>query len=189
MQFIDQSAAYSQKSISLERAIESGRVKMILQPGAEKLALCFRPELDVANAFDSAIDARLRFFELSTPEKLDLMIDELLPGFFHADLLPLTGRSSWSVLFVVDGDVHRTLTMDANGICATNPEQSESPAIELETDIMTLLALLRSVIADYHLNAPDFPPAGITAQSASEAKVVDLSKPEGNGDDRISVDS
>jgi len=98
MQFIDQAAAYSKKSISLEQAIQSGRAKLVLQPGAEKLALCFRPELEIANAFDARIDARLRFFDLSTPAKLDLLIDELLPEFFHLDLLPGLGLAGITYL-------------------------------------------------------------------------------------------
>lgn len=125
-----------------------------MEKGAEKLALCFRPELEIANAFDARIDARLRFFELSTPAKLDLLIGELLPKFFHADLLPLTGRDSWSLRFLVDGDVDRTLVVDASGLRAVDTGQGGDPAFELETDIMTLLAMLRSVIADFHLKTP-----------------------------------
>lgn len=154
MQFIDQAAAYSQKSISLTKAVDAGRAKLSAAPDAEKLALCFRPALKVASAFDTSIDARLKFFELSTLAKLDLLIEELLPGFFHADLLPLTGRDSWTVRFVIDADVHRTLFMDATGIRAIEDGQDTDPAIELETDVMTLLAILRSVIAEYHLKTP-----------------------------------
>jgi len=183
MQFIDQSAAYSKKSISLADAVAVGRAKMELQPGADKLALCLRPELGVANAFDAGINERLRFFDLTTPEKLDLMIDELLPGFFHANLLPLTGAESWSVHFVVDGDVHRTLIMDADGIRATEPGPDDIPAFELETDIMTLLAILRATIADFHLNAPDFPPAGIAELSPDEAAAISGGTPPGPGDE------
>ena len=68
MQFIDQSAAYSQKSIPLDQATQSGRAKLVAVHGSEKLVLCFRPELEIANAFDRAIDARLRFFALPTPK-------------------------------------------------------------------------------------------------------------------------
>ena len=182
MQFIDQSAAYSKKSISLANAVDAGRAKVEMQPGAEKLALCFRPELQVANAFDADINERLRFFELSTPEKLDLMIDELLPGFFHADLLPLTGGDRWSAHFVVDGDVHRTLIMDADGIRATEPAPDDISAFELETDIMTLLAILRATIADYHLNGPDFPPAGVAELNADETAAISGGTPLNTGD-------
>lgn len=166
MQFIDQAPAYSRKSISLARAVETGRAKLTVQPDAENLAHCFKPELKIANAFDAGIDARLKFFELSTPAKLDLLIDELLPGFFHADLLPLTGRDSWVVHFLVDGNVNRTLMVDADGIRAIEHDPDADPAIELETDIMTLLALLRSVIADYHLKNPAVTNASIADLSA-----------------------
>ncbi|WP_233270466.1 hypothetical protein [Chachezhania sediminis] len=37
----------------------------------------------MAAAFDRSIHARLDFDSLSTPEKCDLLIDELLPGFVH----------------------------------------------------------------------------------------------------------
>jgi len=63
MQFIDQSATYSKKSITLTTAIETERAKVTADPDAHKLNICFRPELEVANAFDAAIDARLRFFD------------------------------------------------------------------------------------------------------------------------------
>lgn len=165
MQFIDQSATYSKKSITLATAIETDRAKVTADPDAHRLNICFRPELEVANAFDAAIDARLRFFDLTTSQKLDLFIDDLLPGFFHPDLLPLTGRESWTAHFVVDANVHRTLIMDAKGIRAVDPDPNQTPDFEMETDIMTLLALLRAVIADFHLNTPDFPPAGIATVS------------------------
>lgn len=154
MQFIDQAAAYSKKSVSVEQAVQSGRAKLRLDADTDKLAQCFRPELEIANAFDAGIDERLRFFELSTPDKLDLLIDELLPGFYHADLLPATGRDSWIVRFLVDGDVHRTLLIDADGIHRVEEDHDQDAAMELETDIMTLLAMLRSIIADYHLKTP-----------------------------------
>lgn len=154
MQFIDQSAAYNRKSISLSEAIKAGRANLMLGPDAEKLAVCFRPELGVATAFDRAINGRLKFADLSTPAKLDLMIDELLPGFFHADMLAETGRDNWCVRFVVDGTVRRTLAMDANGVRATRDDPDQSPDIEIETDVVTLMAMLRSVIAQYHTNKP-----------------------------------
>jgi len=179
MQFIDQSATYSKKSITLATALDSGRAKVTADPDAHKLNLCFRPELEVATAFDAAIDARLRFFDLPTPQKLDLFIDELLPGFYHADLLPLTGRESWTAHFVIDSNVRRTLIIDADGIRAIDPDPDLTPDFELETDIMTLLALLRAVIADFHLNAPDFPPAGIPTLSADEAEAITGAADEG----------
>jgi len=95
-----------------------------------------------------------------------------LPGFFHANLLPLTGRDSWTAHFVVDGNVHRTLIMDAKGIRSIDPAPDNTPDFELETDIMTLLALLRAAIADFHLNAPDFPPAGIATSNPDEIETI-----------------
>jgi hypothetical protein len=154
MQFIDQSAAYNRKSISLADAVKAGRANLTLGPDAEKLGVCFRPELAVATAFDRSINTRLKFADLSTPDKLDLMIDELLPGFFHADILPRTGRDNWRVRFVVDGTVRRTLEIDANGVRATKEEPDQSTDIEVETDAVTLMAILRSVIAEYHTNKP-----------------------------------
>lgn len=183
MQFIDQSTTYSKKSITLATALETGRAKLTADPDAHKLNICFRPELEVANAFDTAIDARLRFFDLTTPQKLDLFIDELLPGFFHPDLLPLTGRDSWTAHFVVDANIHRTLIMDKDGIRSIDPAPGLTPDLEMETDIMTLLALLRAVIADFHLNAPDFPPAGIATLSADETEAIT------GGTDPCSVDA
>jgi hypothetical protein len=186
VQFIDQAPAYSQKSISLTRAIDLGRAKINAEAGSENLMACFRPELKIATAFDTAVDARMRFFDLPTPDKLDLMINELLPGFYHPELLPLTGRDSWVVRFVVDGDVHRTLIMDADGIRTLEIGQDPVPAIELETDIMTLLALLRSTIADFHLNTPDVTASSITALSAEEASEITggmPADPAGDGDE------
>jgi len=172
VQFIDQAPAYSQKSISLTKAIEGGRAKVNAVSGSEKLMQCFRPELEIANAFDRAIDARLRFFDLPTPDKLDLLIHELLPNFYHPEFLPLTGRDTWVVHFVVDGDVHRTLIMDADGIRPLESRPDEVPTIELETDVVTLLALLRSTIADFHLKTPDVTASSITALSAEEASEI-----------------
>jgi len=81
MQFIDQASACLDEPISQEQADQSSRAKLTLAPGTEKLAVCFRSELEIANAFDARTDARLRFFNLSSPAKLDLLIDELLPEF------------------------------------------------------------------------------------------------------------
>lgn len=166
MQFIDQSAAYNKKSISLPRAIELGRAKVTAGPDTGKIARCFRADLKVATDFDRAIDARLRFFDLSTPAKMDLMIDELLPGFYHPDLLAKTGRDRWTVRFVIDGDVDRCLTIDATGLGLATPEHARTPDAEIETDIMTLMAILRSLIAEHHLNTPDVTAASVTNLSA-----------------------
>ncbi|MGD9865379.1 MAG: hypothetical protein AB7S99_19420 [Pseudodonghicola sp.] len=160
MRFIDQPPAYNRKSLPLETAIALGRADLFMAEGSDRLAVCFRPRLEVANAFDRAIDARLKFNDLSTPEKLDLMIAELLPGFYHPEFLPLTGRTFWAVRFVVDGTVRRTLAMDAGGIRAIDDPrdgQDVVPAIELETDIMTLMAILRSFIAEFHRNPTPLP--------------------------------
>jgi len=156
MQFIDQAPDYKQKSITLNKAIGLGRAKLVAPQGSEKLLICFRPELDKANAFDRSISKRLAFNELSTPEKLDLLIKELLPTFYHPEFLPLTGQDTWVVHFLVDGSVHRTLQLDAEGI-HTISSQDCDPALELETDIMTLMAILRSTIANFHLNPPAVP--------------------------------
>ncbi len=168
MQFIDQAPAYSQKSISLDKAIQLGRAKLTAEPGAEKLVLCLRPELAVANAFDRSINARLKFAELSTPDKLDLLIDELLPGFYHAELLPRTGRETWVVRFAIDGNVQRTLTMDGDGMRAIENDPDQTPDVELETDIITLMAMLRSVIAEFHLKTPSVTASSVSALGAGE---------------------
>ena len=156
MQFIDQSAAYTQKSITLEKALSTNRAKMTAGPGADALAQCFRPDLKTAIAFDLDIDERLEFNALSTPEKLDLLIDELLPKFFHPDLLALTEQPIWHVRFVVDGSVERTLQLDDLGLHDVSSEELE-PDIEFETDVLTLLALLRSAIAEFHVKQPPYP--------------------------------
>lgn len=151
MQFIDQAPAYTAKSMSLAKAIENGRAMVALEPGGEKVAACFQPRLDAANEFDREINNRVNFNALPTPEKLDLMIDELLPRFFCADKFAKTGRDRWIVSFLIDGSVLRSLEIDADGVRAIeNPNLP--PAFALETDIMTLMAILRSVIADYHRN-------------------------------------
>ncbi|MGR3660736.1 MAG: hypothetical protein ACU0CA_06035 [Paracoccaceae bacterium] len=170
MQFIDQAAAYTRKSISLEQALSSGRAKLTADPDWEKLAVCFRPELELANAFDRDIDARLSFKDLSTPAKLDLLIDELLPEFFHADLLALSGRDNWIVRFVVDGGIVRTLKIDSEGVHPVDG-QDWIATFELETDIMTLFAILRSVIADFHLNMPP-ETDGVLELSADQAAAI-----------------
>lgn len=156
MQFIDQSAAYTRKSITLDKALDAGRAKITAAPGSEKLAICFRPELKVAIAFDLEIDDRVNFKTLPTPDKLDLMIDELLPRFFHPDLLPLTGREVWHVRFVIDGNHRRTLRLDDHGLHDVSGEDPEAE-VELETDILTLLALLRAQIAEFHHTRPPYP--------------------------------
>lgn len=160
MQFIDQAPAYKTKSISLAQAIKSGRAKLTAEDGSEKLLASFRPELTVATAFDSQIDGRLRFNDLSTAEKLDLLIADLLPGFFHAELLPDTGRDNWAARFIIDGTVSRTVQIDADGVRSTQAADI-TPAFELETDIMTLMAILRSVIAEFHLQRLDLQKLGL----------------------------
>ena len=154
MQFIDQSPAYRAKSVTLDQAVATGRASLKLTPGCEKLGICFRPELEIANAFDRRIHERVKFNDLATGDKLDLMIDELLPDFYHPENLPLTGREVWTVRFVVDGSVERILRMDAEGL--RRIERAEpAPAIELETDIVTLMAILRAAIAEFHQNRKD----------------------------------
>lgn len=161
MQFIDQSAAYTQKSITLAQAVAAGRARVSAPEGAEKLAMCFRPELKVAIAFDLDIDERLDFNTLPAGEKLDLFAAELLPKFFHPDLIPITGRSEWHVRFVVDGSETRLLRMDGRGLHDVS-HQDRGADIEIETDMVTLLAMLRSVIAEFHHRKPPYPrlPAG-----------------------------
>jgi len=154
MQFIDQAPAYSVKSMSLASAVTAGRAKLTVDPGGARVAACFRPELDAANEFDRDINDRLSFNALSTPEKLDLMIAELLPRFFRADKLALTGRDRWVVSFLIDGSVSRYIECDADGVRpVSDPDQP--PAVELETDIMTLMAILRWIIAEFHLKKLD----------------------------------
>ncbi len=149
MQFIDQASGYAVKSMSLNKAIAAGRATVQAEPDGARVAACFRPALDAATAFDRDINDRLRFNALSTPEKLDLMIAELLPRFFHAENLAKSGRDTWHVAFLIDGRVRRSLLIDAEGVRAVE-KPPIPPAVEIETDIMTLMAILRSVIADYH---------------------------------------
>ncbi|MHA6262360.1 hypothetical protein ACXYMO_04090 [Arenibacterium sp. CAU 1754] len=156
MQFIDQSSAYNRKSISLQQAIATERATLNADPDADKLVICFRPELKIAIAFDHDIDERVNFNDLPTPDKLDLLIDDLLPKFFHPDLLRLSGREEWYVRFLVDGSVERTLHLDDRGLHDVSGTDV-TPAIELETDVVTLLAILRAVIADFHLRRPPYP--------------------------------
>ena len=158
MQFIDQAPAYRHKSISLKKAVEMGRAKVSVAPECQQLGHCLRPELTVATGFDKRIDKKVKFNDLPTPEKLDLMITELLPDFYHADQLPQTGREAWVARFLVDGDVERILQMDATGLHVVDVVEGE-PDFELETDIMTLMAILRSVIAEYHHNKNAFLPS------------------------------
>ncbi|MEC7256685.1 MAG: hypothetical protein VXW58_02600 [Pseudomonadota bacterium] len=156
MQFIDQSAAYNRKSITLEKAIATDRARVTAAPGAEALMVAFRPELKLAIAFDLDIDERVTFNDLPTAEKIDLLIDELLPRFFHPDLLLLTGRDIWHVRFVVDGTTRRTIRLDDLGVRDVS-HLDPAAEIELETDVMTLLALLRSAIAQFHVLKPPYP--------------------------------
>ena len=158
MQFIDQSAAYSRKSITLEDALASGRARISTKDGSEKLAVCFRPELKVAISFDLDIDERVDFNALSTPDKMDLMIDDLIPNFFHPDLLPLTGKDVWYIRFIIDGTVVRTLRFDDHGMHNVSQALLDAdPDVEVETDIVTLLALLRAEIAKFHHLRPPYP--------------------------------
>ncbi|WP_424986608.1 hypothetical protein [Microbulbifer sp. S227A] len=154
MQFIDQASGYAVKSMSLDKAIAAGRATIRVEPDGARVAACFRPALDAATAFDRDINDRVKFNTLSTPDKLDLMIEELLPRFFHAENLAKTGRDQWHVAFLVDGRVRRALLIDADGVRAVDEPQIP-PAVEIETDIMTLMAILRSVIADYHTRKLD----------------------------------
>ncbi|MDK3072589.1 hypothetical protein QO034_05660 [Sedimentitalea sp. JM2-8] len=154
MQFIDQSPAYAVKSMSLDKAIGSGRARTSVAPGGARALSCFRPELKAATAFDREINDRLDFNALPTPEKLDLLIDDLLPRFFQADKLAQSGRDRWLVSFLIDGRYERNLLIDAGGVHrVTDPDMPAD--ISLETDIMTLMAILRSVIADVHLKKLD----------------------------------
>lgn len=167
MQFIDQSAAYTRKSITLDKALAAGRAKLTAEPGSDKLAICFRPELKIAIAFDLDIDDRVDFKTLPTPDKLDLMIDDLLPRFFHPDLLPLTGRAVWHVRFVIDGSHRRTLRLDDRGL--HDVSRDDPPAeVELETDILTLMALLRAQIAEFHHTRPPYPQVPRGAEDGDE---------------------
>lgn len=154
MQFIDQASGYAVKSMSLGKAIAAERATLQMDPDGGRVAACFRPALDAANAFDREINERVKFNALTTPEKLDLMIAELLPRFFYAENVAKTGRDSWHVSFLVDGRIRRSLLIDADGVRAVE-EPEIPPAVEIETDIMTLMAILRSVIADYHTKKLD----------------------------------
>lgn len=118
MQFIDQASGYAVKSMRLQKAVELGRATLRVEPNGAKVAACFHPALNEANAFDKDINKRLKFNDLSTPDKLDLMIAELLPRFFRPENLAKTGRDSWHVSFLVDGRFRRSLMIDANGIKA-----------------------------------------------------------------------
>ena len=167
MQFIDQSAAYNRKSITLEKAIATGRARVTSAPGAEALMVAFRPELRLAIAFDLDIDERVTFNDLPTAEKIDLLIDELLPRFFHPDLLVLTGRDVWHVRFVIDGSHRRTLRLDDRGL--HDVSRDDPPAeVELETDILTLMALLRAQIAEFHHTRPPYPQVPRRAEDGDE---------------------
>lgn len=154
MQFIDQSAAYSAKSMSLDKAIRAGRAQLSIAPGGAGAVTCFRPALQDATAFDSDINKRLDFNRLPTPEKLDLMIAELLPRFFRADKVAQSGRDSWLAAFLIDGRVERYVLVDKDGVHSVEPSE-RTPDFELETDIITLMAILRSVIADFHTKKLD----------------------------------
>lgn len=156
MQFIDHAARFNRKSITLERALAEDRIKIAYQPGAEDLAQCFRPELKIAIAFDLEIEDRLKFNALPTGDKLDLLIDELLPRFFHPDLLILTDRPVWYIRFVVDGKFVRVLRLDEFGLHVDSREL-DSPDVDIDTDIVTLLALLRALIAEFHYTKPAYP--------------------------------
>ncbi|MCF6231688.1 MAG: hypothetical protein L3J36_01085 [Rhodobacteraceae bacterium] len=46
------------------------------------------PDLEIANAFDARVDARLKFNNLTTSAKLDLLINDLLPDFFTPECCP-----------------------------------------------------------------------------------------------------
>ena len=156
MQFIDHATPYNRKSITLGRALEDERARLIAVPDADRLMICFRPDLKQAMAFDRDIDERLEFKALSTAEKLDLMIEELLPLFFHPDLLVLTGREIWHARLIVDGSVERLLRMDDRGLHDATGSVVAAE-IELETDAITLLALLRAEIAKFHHTRPPYP--------------------------------
>ena len=157
MQFIDQSSAYTRKSLPFTKAVAANRAKVIAEAGSDKLAICFRPELKTALAFDLDVEDRFDFNALPTAQKVDLLIDELLPRFFHPDLVVLTGRSVWHVRFVVDGTVERTLRLDDMGVHDVSHEPDIWPEIEIETDILTLLAMLRAEIARFHMTKPPYP--------------------------------
>ncbi|WP_316774124.1 hypothetical protein [Sedimentitalea todarodis] len=140
--------------MSLNTAIVAGRATLQMEPDGARIAACFRPTLEAANSFDREINERLKFNALTTPEKLDLMIAELLPRFFYADNFAKTGRDIWHVAFLVDGRHRRSLLIDADGVRAVD-DPTIPPAVEIETDIMTLMAILRSVIAEYHTKKLD----------------------------------
>lgn len=154
MQFIDQSAAYSVKSISLSKAISSGRAHLSVSPGGAKAVTCFCPGLHAATEFDREINEKLKFNALPTAEKLDLMIAELLPRFFRAEKVEQSGRKSWLALFLIDGRIERRLLVNQDGVSVVSATERK-PDFELETDITTLMAILRSIIADFHTNKLD----------------------------------
>ena len=149
MQFIDQSATYRKKSIHLSQAVSDGRAQVKARPGAALLAECFRPELKIVNNFDKSIDKRLKFDDLPTDGKLDLLAAELLPAIFDPDALPDGDNGIWRVRFLIDGTVERVLHIDASGIHPA-PCDDRANDIEIETDVVTLMAILRAAIADYY---------------------------------------
>ena len=149
MQFIDQSRAYARKAVTLDQALLEGRARLRAAPGSEAVLEASRPDRQVALAFDRAIHDRVDFDALSTPEKCDLMIGELLPGFFRPEDLDKTGRTLWRLSFTVDGFVTRHLELSAAGI-AVVPSGTRAADIEIETDIVTLMAMLRAFIAQHH---------------------------------------
>lgn len=171
MQFIDQASAYNAKSLSLDQALKAGRAKLISTKGCEKMLACFHPDLESATGFDSNIDPKVKFNDMLTPDKLDLMIAKLLPGFYHADRLPNTGQDSWKARFVIDGNVVRTVQIDADGLRAVENDD-EDPAFELETDIMTLMAILRNVIAAVHTKKLDLAAFGVATAGENANETV-----------------
>ena len=154
MQFIDQAAEYRVKSISLDKAIQLGRANLTVAPGGGKAVTCFRPELDAATGFDKDINEKVDFNALPTAEKLDLMIENLLPRFFRADKFENSGRDCWCARFLIDGRIERFVIVDKDGVRAIDG-LNQTADFELETDVMTLMAILRSVIADFHTRKLD----------------------------------
>ncbi|MCF6231689.1 MAG: hypothetical protein L3J36_01090 [Rhodobacteraceae bacterium] len=62
--------------------------------------------------------------------------------------------------------------MDAKGIRIFENGQDWNPAIDLETDIMTLLAILRPTIAEFHRNEGEVDPTAIIALNPAEAAAI-----------------
>ncbi len=142
MQFIDSSTAIHSNVMSVQKAIVTGRLDFKQATDIAEFAGLFRADREAAQSFDQRVEMLVDFSALSPAGKLDLLIDELLPRVFDAAGMAAFEQQAFVVRVTLNGGVERSLRFDGEGVTRVASDMG-MPDLAFETDIETLLAVLR----------------------------------------------